>query len=107
MRHKPLTSLRSQPRRAVEAPPAPVRVEIGRLTIEGYTRAQQRLFTKSFHESLHAMATSLDPQQANANRAIRRLDFGSLKAGASAKDSGHELARRICSTIFESRGRKI
>ncbi|WP_446745332.1 hypothetical protein [Silvibacterium acidisoli] len=107
MRHKPSMPPGLQGRPATALSSAPLRVEIGRLTIEGYTRLQQRLFTESFHQSLRTMMASLDSTQASVNRAIRRLDIGSLQMGTSAKEAGDEVARRIVSSIFKSSGRKI
>jgi hypothetical protein len=104
MRHKP--SAIPQPRHSAPLLTAPLHVEIGKLTIEGYTRVQQRLFTESFRSSLHTLTNSLDLRQLDANRTIRRLDAGSLRTGASAKEAGQELARRIYSSIFDSCGRK-
>jgi hypothetical protein len=90
---------RHPPQPVPGAPPSPaLRIGIERVTLHGFTRADQRRFTRSLETSLAEMAAAhRDHDWGPLGRRlhIRSLDAGRLRPGASAEAAARQVARAL------------
>jgi hypothetical protein len=89
---------------ATPPPPAPVplprrvRLDIGAITLHGYSPAQQDRFTRSLRAELAELAAGPEAAQAAASPApppARRLDAGVLRAGATPEEAAGRVAAAL------------
>lgn len=110
MRHRSAPSARHTfaaiPDRAREATPAPgtaLHIKIGRLTIQGYSSAEQKRFTSALQSSLSELARR-SGGQLSAAKALRmnRLDAGRLSAGATPEAAARQIATRLFARLAQA-----
>jgi hypothetical protein len=82
--------------RPVGAAAPAVHVDVGRLTLEGYSPAQRARFVSSLQARLTELAASGGSDWlAAAQRPLAHLDAGTLRPGAAPE----EAAQRVASTL--------
>jgi len=81
-----------------------VHFNIRRLTIEGYSSAEQERFTRSLRAHLSALAQdSHQHQWSSANGlAMNRLDAGGLAPGATPETAARRIATRIFAGLAQA-----
>jgi hypothetical protein len=87
------------PQPAAGAAPSPaLHVGIERVTLHGFTAAQERRFTRSLAASLAEMTAAHrdhDWRSLGPVARIRRLDAGELRPGESAEGAARHVARAL------------
>jgi hypothetical protein len=93
---------------APTASPAPaLHVGIDRVTLHGFTAADERRFTRSFEANLAELAAAhgdRDWRSFGLVARIRRLDVGELRPGESAEGAARQVARALFAELT-GRGR--
>ncbi len=110
MRHKSVQLARcsvaatSRVREATVAPRIALHIRIGRLTMQGYSPAQQKRFTRALQFSLGELAERGGAGQWSAARALRmnRLDAGRLPAGATPEAAARQIATRLFAGLTQA-----
>ena len=97
------------PQPAAGAAPAPgLHLGIERVTLHGFTAAQERRFTRALAANLAAMAAAHHDHDWHALgpvARIRRLDAGELRPGESAEGAARHVARALFAELTgRSRG---
>jgi hypothetical protein len=111
MRHRSAPAWR--PSGHVQSTPAPptapspaLRFQIGRITVEGFTRADQLRFESSLRSSLSELAHAHNHYAWSAADGLNvsRLDAGRLHPGASPEEAARQIAKRIFATLSQQSG---
>ena len=91
-----------------EAPSIGLHVNIGRITLEGYTPADRRRFAYALQSSLTGLARTPNSSRWPAVPALRmnHLDAGQLPPGASPEEAARHVARQIFATLTRQPGGK-
>jgi hypothetical protein len=86
--------------------PASIHFNIGRITLHGYTTANQRSFTNSLQRSLGELVEARrDYDWSNATSLrIRKMSGGKLNPGASPEEAAMQVARQIVQQALQLRG---
>jgi hypothetical protein len=92
--------------RPAGANPRTVHFEIGRITMHGFSPAQQRRFLASLQASLAEWAASgVDGWPADGARRVGRLDAGALRPGASPEEAAARITTRLRAAVAVPRQR--
>lgn len=77
--------------------------KIGRVTMDGYSLAEQRQFTHSIKLKLAELARrhSDHPWSEANGLTMNRLDAGELRSGASPEDAARQIAARIFAKLTQ------
>jgi hypothetical protein len=111
MRHKsglpaaPSTPVRPAGMRNAHQP-ASIHFSIGRITLHGYSSADQRRFTNSLQRSLGELVESHHDYDwsATSSLKIRKLSGGTLNPGASPEEAATHVARKIVQHALQLSG---
>jgi len=76
-----------------------IRINIGKLTLPGYSAAGQKQFT----DALKAQLSELGKTRPTSNINIRGLDAGDLRPGVAPQDAGTQIGKTIRTKLKGSR----
>ena len=80
--------------------PAAVHFEIGRVTLHGFSAANQERFVRSLEDSLRDVGAGGDTEwPATGRRTVARLDGGVLHPGASPEQAAGLVAATLRASI--------
>jgi hypothetical protein len=84
-------------------PASALHFKIGRITVDGYSAADQRQFTHSLESNLTELGRMhIDHTWSEATRlTMKRLDAGQLPVGASPEDAARQIAMRIFAKLAQ------
>jgi hypothetical protein len=76
-----------------------LRINIGKITLPGYSAVGQRQFTASLKSQLSELRKT--PAVSDLN--VQRLDAGQLRHSATPQDAANQIAKRLAAKLKGSR----
>lgn len=84
--------------------PAPLRVDVGNITLHGYAAGDRRRFAVALEAGLAELASMPVALAAPAaDLTIRALDVGQLRPGATPEEAARQVAARILEGLAGAR----
>ena len=81
-----------------------LQLQIGHLTLNGYTPAQQRIFMRALQRSIERLSADGRPGTASLAKSVEHLPAIQAPPGSTVEDAAHMLARQLLDLTATPRG---